>query len=255
MTHIYPHCQHADEINSSRDAPPTFRPPRWMFRKKCLQTKYRFVAELGFASCCCCKTQGQMESAVSYRHEKLKGKTMNAPTVFRSISQDDESVSVASCWWPANLDFCSKDEKLFPARCLPWFPPSATTAALIGIMTPNELNLLFQAEELVFLRTSLSYSHAIPGGGPERIFLCQKRCMLITFPRVDNPAFFPALINRPCCVPAAILLKLRHLLAKGFPTVIRLVGELLPLLQSESLTSNEANKAPVAELPLQSVAK
>lgn len=105
-------------------------------------------------------------SELSWLQKQRKSRTV--PTVFRSVLRKPgwwKCQSLASCWWPANLDFCSKDEKLFPARCLPWFPPSATAAALIGIMTLNELNLLFKAEDLVFVRTSLSHSHTVAGGG------------------------------------------------------------------------------------------
>lgn len=51
------------------------------------------------------------------------------------------------------------------------------------------------------------------------VFLCQKRRVLITFQQADNPAFFLAVINRPCCVPAATLLKPRHFTPLRFSNI------------------------------------
>lgn len=94
-------------------------------------------------------------------------------------------------------------------------------------MTLNELNLLFKAEDLVFLRTSLSHSHTVAGGGHELRISVSKALRVNYLPTSGQSCSRSRLNNSPLlCASGNIIKAATFLLLQGFLTVIRLVSEL-----------------------------
>lgn len=94
-------------------------------------------------------------------------------------------------------------------------------------MTLNELNLLFKAEDFVFLRTSLSHSHTIAGGGRKVRNSVSKAPLVNYLPTSGQSCSLSGLNKSPLlCASGNIIKAATFYSSKGFLTVIRLVSEL-----------------------------